>query len=142
MSGEENVPVFRQKRVIEFAECDPAGVAHFTTLLKLAEAAEHAWWRKNGLAAEFFDLKTHAWPRVALSSTFRAPARFGEEVETSLFVTSVGQTSISYQATLQVGPKPIATVDWTVVHLDPTTGKPTELPLTVHEKLPQKGPRP
>ena len=125
---------FRWKRAVEFSECDPAGVAHFTTLLKLAEAAEHAWWRELGLAGEFFDLEKHAWPRVAVTGEFLGPVQFGDLVGVTIEVAKLGGSSIGYRAVLEMdrGEK-VAVVEWTVVYVKIAEQQASGLPDRVRE---------
>jgi acyl-CoA thioester hydrolase len=76
-------PVFVQRRVVEFHETDAAGLAHFTSIFRWMEAAEHAFLRERGVP---ITEKNTGWPRAEVCAHFHAPLRFGDEVETRVFV--------------------------------------------------------
>ncbi len=85
------------RRRIAFAEADPAGVVHFTSLLQIVEEAEHDWMRANGV--EIITPRT-GWPRVNLKADFRSPAMFGDDVLVELSITETGRTSVTWAFTI------------------------------------------
>src|SRR3954469_25520821 len=79
-------------RRIEWMDTDAAGIYHWTTVFRLAEAAEAALHTALGIA----DFTFGATPRVAVQATFARPLRFNDPVEVALTVTRVGRTSVEY----------------------------------------------
>jgi acyl-CoA thioester hydrolase len=95
MSHDEELPdparvVLRRR--IEWMDTDAAGIYHWTTVFRLAEAAEAALHTALGIA----DFTFGATPRVAVEATFARSLRFNDPVEVSLTVTRVGRSSVVY----------------------------------------------
>jgi acyl-CoA thioester hydrolase len=80
------------RRRIEWMDTDAAGIYHWTTVFRLAEAAEAALHTALGIA----DFTFGATPRVAVEATFARSLRFNDPVEVSLTVTRVGRASVAY----------------------------------------------
>ena len=85
------------RRRIEWMDTDAAGIYHWTTVFRLAEAAEAALHTALGIA----DFTFGATPRVAVEATFAHPLRFNDPVEVALEVTSVGRTSVAYRVAIE-----------------------------------------
>jgi acyl-CoA thioester hydrolase len=83
-------------RRIEWMDTDAAGIYHWTTAFRLAEAAEAAMHDALGIVGETFG----ATPRVAVSATFERPLHFNERVEVDFAVQAVGRTSVDYAFTI------------------------------------------
>ena len=80
------------KRRIEWMDTDAAGIYHWTTVFRLAEAAEAALHTALGIA----DFTFGATPRVAVQASFSRSLRFNDPVEIELVVTRLGRTSVEY----------------------------------------------
>src|SRR3982751_4821755 len=95
MSNDDELPdparvVLRRR--IEWMDTDAAGIYHWTTVFRLAEAAEAALHTALGIA----DFTFGATPRVAVQATFARPLRFNDPVDVNLAVAAVGRTSVEY----------------------------------------------
>ena len=88
--------LFRYVRRIEFAETDMAGIVHFANFFRYMEEAEHAYFRSLGLTIhnKREDGTVVSWPRVSVSCTFEAPARFEDEIDIHLEVSQIGTKSL------------------------------------------------
>ena len=84
------------RRRIEWMDTDAAGIYHWTTVFRLAEAAEAALHTALGIV----DLTFGATPRVAVQATFARPLHFNEPVEVELAVRALGRTSVEYALTI------------------------------------------
>jgi acyl-CoA thioesterase FadM len=91
------------RRRIEWIDTDAAGIYHYTTVLRLAEAAEAALCTSLGIADRTFGFL----PRVGLALDFRQPLRFNDLVELELSVAAVGRSTVRYALTL-TGPDGLA----------------------------------
>jgi acyl-CoA thioesterase FadM len=80
-------------RFIEYNDTDASGYWHYTTVLRLAEAAEVELHRGLGTLDDVF-LRS---PRVHITLNVSGPVRFGDEVVVSLAVSEVGRSSITYR---------------------------------------------
>ncbi len=94
---------FLYQTKLEFADTDSAGVAHFTSILKIVERAEHAFLEALGIPViehshGRMGAPVFGWPRVDVRFRFRRPIVFGDEVSVELLVTDVGTKSIAYFA--------------------------------------------
>lgn len=73
-------------------DTDAAGIYHWTTIGRFAEAAEAALFRALGIPEQTLELT----PRVSMHLEFRRPLRFGDEAWVQLAVAAVGQSSLRY----------------------------------------------
>lgn len=112
------------RRRIEWIDTDAAGIYHYTTTFRLAEAAEAAMHTALGIADRTFG----ATPRLGVEMDFKRSLRFNDEVEATLVVTAVGRSSVSYGFTL-AGPDGVAAVGrLTACLVDDATGRATPWP--------------
>jgi acyl-CoA thioester hydrolase len=81
------------RRRIEWMDTDAAGIYHWTTVFRLAEAAEAALHTALGIA----DFTFGATPRVAVQASFARPLRFNDPVDVDLTVAALGRTSVEYR---------------------------------------------
>jgi acyl-CoA thioester hydrolase len=108
MSHTEDLPdpaTIALRRRIEWMDTDAAGIYHYTTVFRFAEAAEAAMHTALGIADRTFG----ATPRVGVAMDFKRSLRFNDEVEATLAVVAVGRSSVRYEFTLS-GPHGVAAV--------------------------------
>src|ERR671929_1174173 len=84
-------------RRIEWMDTDAAGIYHWTTVFRLAEAAEAALHTALGIA----DFTFGATPRVSIKATFARSLRFNDPVEVNLAVHALGRTSVEYRLAVE-----------------------------------------
>ena len=84
---------FSYSRIVQFAETDLAGIAHFSVFFRFMEEAEHALWRAAGLSIAGDDLH---WPRVSASCEYNVPLRFEDEL-TVMVRAGFGRRRIQYR---------------------------------------------
>ena len=78
------------RRRIEWIDTDAAGIYHWTTAFRLAEAAEAALHTALGIADQTFG----ATPRVGVAADFRRSLRFNDAVDVELAVEGLGRPSV------------------------------------------------
>jgi acyl-CoA thioester hydrolase len=76
---------------IEWIDTDAAGIYHNSTVLRLVESVEAALTRERGLHGYF-----PVAPRVRFEADFEAPLFFGQEVTTTVSVTELGTSSMTF----------------------------------------------
>lgn len=76
---------------IEWIDTDAAGIYHNSTVTRLVEAAEAALVRERGMDGYF-----PVAPRVRFEADFEAPLFFGQEVTTTVSVTELGTSSMTF----------------------------------------------
>jgi len=84
-------------RPLEWIDTDAAGIWHFSTVVRYAEYAEMELHRALGV----IERTAGVTPRVHVEFDFHSPVRFGEEVATTLTVTRVGRSSITYEVVIE-----------------------------------------
>jgi acyl-CoA thioester hydrolase len=77
-------------------DTDAAGIWHHATAIRWTEEAEAELHRRLGIVKETFG----ATPRVHLEFDFKFPLYFDDEVDITLTVATVGETSLRYEATV------------------------------------------
>ncbi len=83
-------------RRVEWMDTDAAGIWHWTTAMRFAEAAEAELHTALGIVDRTFGVT----PRLAVAAEFRAPLRFNDVVRVDFRVDRVGRTSVAYAFTL------------------------------------------
>lgn len=83
---------FKARYYIYWADTDAAGIAHFTSFLRLVERAEEDFYRQNGV------LHYHSIaPRRELFISYTSPLRRGDEVEVELWLDEARTRAIRYR---------------------------------------------
>jgi acyl-CoA thioesterase FadM len=90
------------RRRVEWIDTDAAGIYHWTTAFRLAEAAEAALHTSLGISEVTFG----ATPRVHVEADFERPLVFNEAVEVELAVRALGRTSVEYGLAITGGAGP------------------------------------
>jgi acyl-CoA thioester hydrolase len=119
------------RRRIEWMDTDAAGIYHWTTVFRLAEAAEAAMHTALGIPNETFG----ACPRVGVSATFSRSLRFNDPVDVELAVESIGRSSLSYRLAIASEGERAAEGSLTVVFIDRSTGRAAPWPPAIRERL-------
>lgn len=92
---------FVQRRRVNFAETDLAGIMHFANFFRWMEETEHAFYRSLGLSvhpAQHGGAELQVgWPRVSARCDYHAPLLFEEEAEIELLVMEVRTKAIRYR---------------------------------------------
>jgi acyl-CoA thioester hydrolase len=128
----------RIRRRIEWMDTDAAGIYHWSTVIRLAEAAEAQLHTALGIAAATFG----ATPRVSAGFDFRRPLRFNDEVIVDLAVEAVGRSSVRYRLILSDGEdRTVAEGQVTTCFIDPSTGRATPWPDALRSALAGGGDR-
>src|SRR3954462_6463239 len=118
-------------RRIEWMDTDAAGIYHWTTVFRLAEAAEAALPTALGIA----DFTFGATPRVAVQASFARPLRFNDPVEVALTVTRLGRTSVEYALAIAGQEGPAAEGSVKTCLIDRGSGRAIPWPDDVRAKL-------
>src|SRR4051794_31370972 len=112
------------RRRIEWMDTDAAGIYHWTTAFRLAEAAEAALHTALGFA----DITFGATPRVRVQANFQRPLKFNDEVDVALRVKRVGRTSVEYSLTITGPDGPAVEGRITAAFIDRETRRATPWP--------------
>jgi acyl-CoA thioesterase FadM len=125
----------RIRRRIEWIDTDAAGIYHWTTVCRLAEAAEAVLHTALGIEDRTFGVT----PRVAVRFDFRRPLRFNDVVDVVLTVSALGRSSVSYVVQVD-GPDGLAAEgELTAVFIDRQSGRATAWPEDLRRRLTESG---
>jgi acyl-CoA thioesterase FadM len=124
-------------RRIEWMDTDAAGIYHWTTVFRLAEAAEAALHTALGIA----DFTFGATPRVAVQASFARSLRFNDPVKVALAVTALGRTSVEYGLEITGDAGLAAEGSVKTVLIDRETGRAIPWPDELRAKLSSAGPQ-
>jgi acyl-CoA thioester hydrolase len=119
------------RRRIEWMDTDAAGIYHWTTVFRLAEAAEAALHTALGIA----DFTFGATPRVAVQASFARPLRFNDPVEVELAVTRLGRSSVEYRLAISAEGGVAAEGSVKTVLIDRGTGRAVAWPDEIRAQL-------
>jgi acyl-CoA thioester hydrolase len=123
---------FIYRRIVDFAETDMAGIAHFSNYFRWMEAAESALLREVGVPLTASDGVTdYGWPRVRASCSYHEPVRYSDELEIHLTLKTIKVKALEYVAKFYVGSgedrRHVATGKMTSVYVcKPTAGGPMQ----------------
>jgi acyl-CoA thioesterase FadM len=82
----------RIRHRVEWLDTDAAGIYHWSTVIRFAEAAEAALHNALGIT----ELTFGSTPRLSVSFEFARPLRFNDEVTVDYAVEHVGRSSVRY----------------------------------------------
>src|SRR3954462_15691989 len=125
------------RRRIEWMDTDAAGIYHWTTVFRLAEAAEAALHTALGIA----DFTFGATPRVKVEATFARSLRFNDPVDVELARPARGRTSAESRPAVRLAAATAAEGSVKTVLIDRSTGRAAAWPDEVRAKLSAGGPQ-
>ena len=120
---------------VRFHECDPQGVvfnAHYFTYFDIAltEMWRAAFGSYQSVVEQGTDVVV-----VEASATYRAPARFDEEIEVELGVARLGTTSMTTQTAIRRNGHLLVEGRLVHVFVDPSTMAKQEIPAHIRAGL-------
>lgn len=124
----------RIRRRVEWIDTDAAGIYHWTTAFRLAEAAEADLHTALGIAGRTFG----ATPRVNVAASFRRPLRFNDAVDVDLAVVALGRASVTYRLAIAAGgdaAAPAVEGEVTAVFVDRDSGRALAWPDDLRDAL-------
>jgi len=127
------------QRRIEWPDTDAAGHYHYSTVFRLAEAAEAALQRRLGIDITQTFGRT---PRVRVRADFESVLRFNDVVDVELAVAAVGSSSVAYRFEIRRGNGRAAFGEVVTVLLDRAGGRAQAWPPAWRELLLSGGPQP
>ena len=122
---------FAYQRRVAWADCDPAGVWRFTSVLSFVEEAEVSLLRDAGVLSALYG----RLPRAYVEASFHATASFDEQVTVLLSPMQVGRSSLHYQFEIRLREDLLGAAGILRVVLVDKQGKPQAIPATVRQRL-------
>jgi acyl-CoA thioester hydrolase len=106
------------RRRVQWIDTDAAGIWHHSLATRWAEEAEAELHRELGIIDETFG----ATPRVRTEFDFSDSLRFDDEVDITLTVADLGDTSVTYDIEVTVDSKAVVRGRMIAVLIDRDTG--------------------
>lgn len=129
--------VFRTSLRVTWVETDAAQVVHYSNYFRFFERAEEEFYRHLGFS---FDdaIKYGVWfPRVEAFCQYKKPARFNDLLEVELTIEELKEKSVKYGFRISDKETGTLVADGyvVVVAADKQTGRSTQIPMEIAEKL-------
>jgi|SRR5262249_43329640 len=133
-----NAAPFSKQVLVRFSDCDPAGIVFYPKYFEMFNNLIEDWCR-DALHFSFNEIVVHrGWglPTVHLDVNFLAPSSFGETLQSSLRLGSVGNTSVTLEITLLGSDKKLrVTAKIVMVLIDRATTRAIPFPAEVRQRL-------
>jgi acyl-CoA thioester hydrolase len=125
---------FRHRLVVRFRDCDPMGHVNHAVYFTYMEQCRFAWWRHLGGGIGLPGASTII---VHAECDYRAPAHVHDELEVSLRLERLGQSSIALRYVLvnATTGEPVAEGRTVNVTVDKATGRSTPIPGETRARL-------
>ena len=124
--------MFVHREPVRFRDLDPMGHVNNAVFLTYVESARVAFLEHLGAATT---LEEMAIIVARAEIDFRAPVRFGDEVEVTVRATRFGGKSFDLEHELRVGDTVVAEAKTVLVTYDYAKHEPVEIPGDWREKL-------
>jgi len=122
-------------RRIEWIDTDAAGIYHWTTAMRLAEAAEAELHTSLGIAQATFGVT----PRVKVGFEFLRPVRFNDLVTVTLEVQRVGTSSVTQLVRIEEHGELCAAGEIVACHISKFSNRACPWPADLRERLEHGG---
>jgi acyl-CoA thioester hydrolase len=124
--------MFVHREAVRFRDLDPMGHVNNAVFLTYIESARAAFLQHLGAVQTLEDLAIIV---ARIEIDFRAPVRFGDEVEVSARVSRFGGKSFDLEHELRVAGNLVAEAKTVLVTYDYEKRAPVEIPAEWREKL-------
>jgi len=130
-------PVFKNRFRVVWADTDAAGVVHYSNYFRFFERAEEEFYRSLNFSFADTAKKGLWFPRVEAFCQYKKPARFNDLVEVELTIDELKQKSmkINFRILNAETSELLATGYVVIVVADKQTGRSTQMPVEIMEKL-------
>jgi acyl-CoA thioester hydrolase len=119
------------RRRVQWIDTDAAGIWHHSVVIRWAEEAEAELHRRLGIIDETFG----ATPRVHTEFDFLGSLHFDDEVEITLQVSELGETSITYDIRVVADSKSVVAGRMVAVLIDRESGRKRSWPSHLRDAL-------
>lgn len=107
--------MFKQKQLIKFSDCDPAGILFYGKVFYLAHNIYEEFLYENNLYDSVFNNPELAFPIIKTSAEYSKPIKYGDQIIIELKIKNVGESSFSTVYLLKKDEQILASVE--IVHV-------------------------
>ena len=120
---------FRARMKVRFGDEDHAGIVYYPRFFHFFHVAFEDFFDQQGFPyRQVLDVDHVGWPAVKVECDFRAPLRFGDEVDVDVDLTRVGNKSATFRYRAQRAGEEVAVAHVTVACVDMRTFAPQPIP--------------
>ena len=126
---------FHSRRLIQFADTDMAGIAHFTNYLRYLEEAEHEFLRAHGLSVVMHDDRgAYGFPKTSVHCDYRRPVRLEQWLDIELDIATPDGKAIVYEGRFRESDRLVAegTIHVACCRFPADGGPPFPIPIPNH----------
>lgn len=125
-----DLPAATVERRIEFSDVDLSGRYHYSTAIRLLEAAEVELLERIGLLDDTYT----SMPRAHVEFDFHVPLRLRDLATVTIRVAAIGRSSVTFTCEIRRGDETCATGKLVAVHVD-DGGRPLAWSADQHHRL-------
>lgn len=107
--------MFKQKHLIKFMDCDPAGILFFAKVFYFAHNTYEEFLKQSNLYETVFDNPSFAFPIVKSNAQYYKPINKGKEISIELKIKNINEHSYTTVYLFQDGDQKVAEVE--IVHV-------------------------
>jgi len=107
--------MFKQKHLIKFMDCDPAGILFFAKVFYFAHNTYEEFLKQSNLYETVFDNPSFAFPIVKSTAQYYKPINKGKEISIELKIKNINEHSYTTVYLFQDGDQKVAEVE--IVHV-------------------------
>ena len=127
--------LFNYKSRLYFSEADPAGIMFYSRAMELSHKAWEEFIAEKIGWEMWFANPTYAFPIIDSQCSYLSPCPAGKEIEISLTLEKLGNTSLSIKFVASQNAKECFTQKLSFVCVDKKSFSKSELPNEIKENL-------
>ncbi|SKB81832.1 4-hydroxybenzoyl-CoA thioesterase [Soonwooa buanensis] len=106
---------FIKEQRIRFEHCDPAGIVFYPRYFEMLNGLMEDFFREV-LDYPFENMHQDSGiPTVDIKTQFKSPAKLGDTISKSMYISKLGKTSCTYQYVFSLGDKTVLEGEGTIV---------------------------
>ncbi|WP_300675740.1 acyl-CoA thioesterase [Soonwooa sp.] len=106
---------FIKEQRIRFEHCDPAGIVFYPRYFEMLNGLMEDFFREV-LDYPFENMHQDSGiPTVDIKTQFKSPAKLGDIITKSMYISKLGKTSCTYQYVFNLGDKTVLEGEGTIV---------------------------
>jgi len=122
--------IFKRVMSVHWGDCDVAGIVYYPRFFEMINTLTEDWFKEQlGTSyAQWMHAHRTGFPTVRVNCDFLMPCQYGEDVELSLCVASLGRSSLALEFTGKVAGKPCLRAVHTLVMMSRDTYSAVAIP--------------
>lgn len=135
MFYKRNTKMFKQKHLIKFMDCDPAGILFFAKVFYFAHNTYEEFLNQYDLYEIVFNNPSLAFPIVKSNAQYYKPINKGDEIAIEQSIKNIGEHSYTTVYFFKNGDEKLAEVELVHVCVSKSDFKKTKLPERLRKNI-------